>query len=472
MSSLAEKLFTNKDYRKLELHFSSSLKHSTDISLFKIYLKYIKAQQKEVNYIQVYDFILKKLHHHWDVFYFVKEYTKFLKSAPISEDDKIEKTRNIYHSLFLTPMINFKQLWKDYETFEMELNKTTAAKIIAEILPIYQKTFRLYLLYKNMYDFECESIQDNFTFDDFYDIVEIEERNPAGYPNEHLIARLDFIYRFFCEKFEREETYFLWSEFLIKSDKNKEACDLIRKGIERVENNLFLSCYYALIMDENIYEDLIKKVISPSESITLQNSNVDLILINYLSFELKKHGLEKFRSIFKKYLTQEIGPDVFTFVAMTEYFLNQDKEITFKIYTRALQKYPTHLQLQEEFVKFLLEIGDIINARAFFEKFAKTERMVDMVLFYEAKYGNLQDFRNLLQFEALKRPKDVDIIPVRGKEMYYTQFKRNLEFYNLKFGNQDTLSSFMEKINAIRGIKYPSFDKQIIVDLLRTINLE
>lgn len=472
MSSLAEKLFSTKDFRKLEIHFSNSLKNSTDISLFKVYLKYIKSQHNEVNLIPVYDFILKKLSHHWDIFYFIKPYIAFLRSAQISEDDRIEKMRSIFHASFLTPMVNFKSLWKEYETFEMDLNRTTGAKMISEVMPIYQKTSRLYLLYKNMYDYENECFQDKLSFDDYYEILEIEERNPAGYAKDHFVSRLQFLYGFFCERFEREETYFLWSEFLIKADRNKEAIDLIKTGMEKLEGNLFLSCYYALISDLNIYEDLIKKIISPSDSITAQNQNVDIILINYLSFELKKYGLEKFRSILKKYLTQEIGPGVFIFAAKTEFFFNQDKNITFRIYSKAIQKYPDHLPLQEEFIKFLLTIGDIINARAFYEKFTKTEDLTNLILFYESKYGNIADFRNTLQVDPVKGCNETYLGCFKRREMFYVQFKRNLEFYDLKFGNKDVLSLFVDCINSVKGLRYPSYDKSIVIDLLRRIKIE
>lgn len=472
MSSLAELLFINKEYRKLELHFSTSLKNSTDISLFKLYFKYIKQQNKEVDLSQVYDFILKKLTHHWDIFYLVMDYVRYLKAAHIPEDDKITKIRSVFHSMFLAPMTNFKILWKEYENFEMDLNKTTAVKIIGEVSVVYQKTYRLYLLYKNMFDYDMENIQDHFTFDDFYEIVEMEERNIPGYPKELLTERLHFMYAFFCEKFEREETYFLMSEFLIGVNKLNDACELIKKGIDKVEKSMFLSFYYALIADVNIYEDLIKKIIEPAESITLQNCNVDLILINLLTFELKVSGLEKFRAVFKKYLLQEIGPNVYIYVAMTEYFLHNDKAIPFKIYTKALQKYPKCLRLQEQFIRFLLQIGDMVNARAFFENFTKTDNLISMMLFHEMKYGNISDFRNLLTHEPVKKYSETNAVCLNAKEMYFVQFKKNLEFFELKFGNQDVLSSFLDVINSVKGVKYLNINNQVLIDMLKNINVE
>ncbi|KAM0688364.1 Cleavage stimulation factor subunit 3 [Conglomerata obtusa] len=464
MSSVAESLLAQKEFVKLTAHFASSLKSSCDIILFKTYLEFITKQNKPINMFEVYEFTFKKLKHHWDMYEFINEYIDLVqKDVKISDDDKIDKIRKTYKMFFNSPMRNFAQLWKDYETYETQLNKATAKKIISDILPQYQKTYRLYLLYKNILNYDNIYVQDLLTMDNFYGVLEIEEKNVPNYDSAIFLERFDFIFRFFAEKLNNDEVYFFWSEFLLKNNLINEAVDVCKRGIQNIKNNFFMICYSSMISGEDFFKELIVEQFK--DKIDIQNNRTDLILINYLSFLYKTKGIEVFRNCFKQFIEKEIGPFVFSFVADLEYFATQKKEIPFRIYIKALQKYPENINLQKEFIKFLLKIGDLVNSRAFFEKFIKTKGLCLLMMEHEIKYGNISKFREINALECVNDEQFDDKHIYNGKEGQYKRCKSMFELYDLKYYTKNFIEIFIENINEVATECF-IFKNNCVIELL------
>lgn len=470
MSSIAESLFDQKDYHKLKLHFESHLKISCDIRLFKTYLKYINMQSQQINLYEVYEFIFKRMKFHWDIYPFISQYISILnKDTNVSESDKISKIRAIYHKFLTMPMESFSQLWKEYEAFEINLNKTTAKKIIADVLPLYQKAFRLYSLYKNIINKNAEYFQDRITMDVFYNILEIEEKNIPDYDKNTFLERIDFVYSFFAEKYGREEIYFCWSEFFNKNYKEETTVqNICKKGLEALPNNLFFICYASLVSKNNFYTTIIEDLNKNLE--TMQNEKNDLLLINYLSFEYKINGIEAFRAVFRRYIETEIGPHVFVFVANLEFYILQNKDIPFRIFMKALQKYTNNLFLQESFIVFLLRTNDLINARAFFEKFEKTEVLCSKMMEYEMLFGSVEKYRDLLALKPIKLDKPQENKFYDGKEGNYLSFKNSIQFYGLKFDQKSIIEEFLDRIKTVETNCF-KFDNSCIVQILQRLEI-
>ncbi|KAM0678965.1 Cleavage stimulation factor subunit 3 [Binucleata daphniae] len=497
MSNIAETLFEQKDFHKLKLYFESNLKISCDIRLFKTYLKYINnvqshVQSQQINLYEVYEFIFKRMRFHWDIYPFINQYINILNNdANVSESDKICKTRGLYHKFLSTPMLNFSQLWKDYENFENSLNRTTAKKIISDILPFYQKAFRLYSVYKDILNISKEYFQDRLTMDVFYNLMEVEERNIPDYDKNTLLERIDFIYSFYAEKYSNEEIYFCWSEYFSKQTKvvenqmqnntnkynNATVQDICRKGINAMPNNLFFICYASLTSKTNFFTEtfanktsnLIDELENNLES--MQNEKSDLILINYLSFEYKTNGIDAFRSVFKRYIEKEIGPHVFVYVANIEYYTLQNKEIPFRIYMKALQKYTNSLFLQESFIDFLLKTNDLMNARAFFDKFTKTESVCKKMMEYEMMFGSIDKYRDLISIVPVKTDNIAEPQKVyKGKEKEYMSFKNSIQFYGLRFDQKSIIEDFLNKIREVE-VNCLKFDNACVVQILQRLEL-
>lgn len=471
MSTTAEILFNSKEYHKLELLFSSQLKTSTDFNLYKTYLKYTKQNQHSVNLFDVYDFIFKKLKHHWDIYFFIDNFIDFIRNSSLSDEEKVEKMRKIFHAFFLIPMHSFKELWMEYEGFENDLNKMTAKKVISDILPYYQKTHRLYTLYASNYDYEGPCVQDKFVFEDFYDIVEMEEKNIPVYSSEFLFERMTFIYRFFCQKFQREEAFFLYSEYLIKNNKISEAKEVVKNGIKECENSLFLYCYYGSVFDDHLFEEALSNLMPNDALLVEQNDQIDLLIINYLACMLRNKGLDEFRNVLKIYMSQEIGPGVFIYAAQAEHFTLQNKDLPFRIFTKALQKYPNSTILQKEFLQFLLNTGDIINARAFYDQFAKTTEIDDFMIEFERKFGNYENIRKIEETYTPSKTKAKPQVKRKNLERKYMSFKDSYEYYNLTFHVDDVLTPFVESLKVVNEFKYLKWDKDILIDLLKSIKI-
>lgn len=469
MSTTAETLLHNKEYHKLELLFFSTLKTSTDFNLYKTYLKYIKQNQHNVNLFDVYDFIFKKLKHHWDVYYFIDDFIDYIRSSSLNDEEKVEKMRKIFHSFFFIPMYSFKELWIEYEGFENDLNKMTAKKVISDIQPYYQKTHRLYTLYASKYDYVGPCVQDKFIFEDFFDIIEMEEQNIPAYSNEFLFERMNFIYKFFSQKFKREETFFLYSEYLVQNGKVDEAKEVVKNGIKDCEDSLFLYCYYGSVFDDNLYNEALSKLLDGSDIITEQNDLVDLVVINYLASVLRKKGLEEFRITLKTYINQEIGPCVFIYAAQAEHFSIQSKDLPFRIFTKALQKYPKHTVLQYEFIAFLLQTGDLINARAFYEQFERSAKIDELMIDAESKFGNYDNFRKMVDnFSSNTTQKDINPI-TKPSERRYLIFKNSFEIYNLTFEVDNILAPFIDSLKGVKKFAYLQWNKDALIEMLKTI---
>ncbi|KAM0674226.1 hypothetical protein GVAV_002300 [Gurleya vavrai] len=466
MSNEAETLFSQKEFTKLKQLFATQLKTSTDIHLFKTYLNYLAMQNKPYNIYEVYEYIFKKLRHHWDIFEFINDYNTFLqKDTKIQEDEKIEKIRKVFNMFLNTPMKNFNLFWKNYENFENNLNKITAKKIIDDALKKFQNTYKLYLIYKNLLDYNCNFVQDNLKLDNFYAIIEAEEKNLACYSDEFLIERVDFVYKFFAEKYPKEEIYSAWSEFLIKNNKKDEALNVCKNGIKALGNNLFLICYASNACNHDFFEDFFN-----TAEYSFQNDLNDLMLINYLSLTYKKSGLESFRNLFKGFLGKPIGPHVYIFAAQTEFFALQNKDIPFKLYLKAISEFPSNNDLKEKFVNFLLQIGDFANARAFFDQFEKTNSICRLMAEYEIFYGSFEKYREINFINEEKNEPDYFMIKEIGKEGDFLRYKNFIQFFNIKFDQKNVLDDFLYAIKNIKS-EFLIFDNFCVIEALKNIEI-
>ncbi|EJW05269.1 hypothetical protein EDEG_00665 [Edhazardia aedis USNM 41457] len=474
MLNYAETLMKNEDYKKLHDYLEANLKTSTDVRFLRVYIEYIKVQARHVDLPKVYDFVLKRLYHHWDVFSFFKEYIKILQEdVKLSEEERNEIIRANFHKLFLTPMNNFNTLWKEYEAFENEVNKGTAKKMLADVLPIFQKTFRLYTLYKNYLNYSQKLTQDQIVFDDFFEILDIESRNVAFFDEKHLKARMDFIFNFFSQHFDKEEIYFTWAEYLKKEGNVDEALSVVKKGIEKVDDKFFLYCYYGTLSNVHLFDKAFEHYNSEFGESKAQNDIYDILVINHLNFILKNENLSAFRTLFIEYVFKEIGPQVFIFVANAEYFTLNDKDIAFRIFTKALEKYPDNVDIQEAFVKFLIKANDLANLRALFETFEKTQSICTMVAEFEFMYGKYEKFREVIKY--IKRdslPKEQNLLSMTFKNQFekdFNLFKRNIFSINLKDNTNPLFKQFLEKVSHI---SLPKINSDSVIEFLRTLKLD
>lgn len=81
-----------------------------------------------------YDFVIGSVGIDRDSGQLWKDYIQFIKSGPgqvggsgWQDQQKMDQLRKAYHRAITVPMSALTDLWKDYDQFEMSLNKTTVS---------------------------------------------------------------------------------------------------------------------------------------------------------------------------------------------------------------------------------------------------------------------------------------------------------------------------------------------------------
>lgn len=140
----------NELYR-LEQIFNKSLLHVPHVSLWSIYLDYIRrrhnlnttdpAAQTQARAVitSAYDFALQKIGLDKDSAQIWTDYIQFIRSGPgiiggstWQDQQKMDTLRKAYHRAINVPMAAVTALWKEYDQFEMGLNKLTGRKFVQE----------------------------------------------------------------------------------------------------------------------------------------------------------------------------------------------------------------------------------------------------------------------------------------------------------------------------------------------------
>ncbi|OBT56818.1 hypothetical protein VE04_04371 [Pseudogymnoascus sp. 24MN13] len=133
--------------------FGKSLLTVPHVQLWSVYLNYIRRRNDLTNDVtgsaratisQAYDFVLANVGIDRDSGKIWQEYIQFIRSAPgqiggssWQDQQKMDQMRKAYQRAVCVPMSNVNALWKEYDQFEMSLNKITGRKFLQEKSPSY-----------------------------------------------------------------------------------------------------------------------------------------------------------------------------------------------------------------------------------------------------------------------------------------------------------------------------------------------
>lgn len=130
---------------RVEQIFSKSLLKNHNTALWSVYLDYVRrrnnvmtdttgAARQTIN--QTYDFVLNVIGIDKDSGQVWQDYIDFLKSAPGTvggsgwqDAQKMDLLRKAYQRAICVPTQVVTALWKEYDSFEMALNKATVSLI-------------------------------------------------------------------------------------------------------------------------------------------------------------------------------------------------------------------------------------------------------------------------------------------------------------------------------------------------------
>lgn len=133
----------NDNFSFAESLFGKSLLTVANIQLWLVYLNYIRRRNDLTNdatgvarttITQSYDFVLNNIGIDKDSGRLWQEYIQFVRGAPgqiggssWQDQQKMDQLRKAYQRAISVPMSSLNALWKEYDQFEMSLNKITAS---------------------------------------------------------------------------------------------------------------------------------------------------------------------------------------------------------------------------------------------------------------------------------------------------------------------------------------------------------
>ncbi|TAQ85540.1 hypothetical protein B7494_g6137 [Chlorociboria aeruginascens] len=141
------------NFSAAEQIFGRSLLTVPNVQLWSVYLNYIRRRNDLTNDVtgtkrttisQAYDFVLSTIGIDRDSGRIWQEYIHFIRSAPgqigggsWQDQQKMDQLRKAYQRAICIPMSSVNGLWKEYDQFEMGLNKMTGRKFLQERSPGY-----------------------------------------------------------------------------------------------------------------------------------------------------------------------------------------------------------------------------------------------------------------------------------------------------------------------------------------------
>ncbi|KAK2609135.1 mRNA 3'-end-processing protein rna14 [Conoideocrella luteorostrata] len=133
--------------------FGRCLMTVPNVKLWTLYLNYIRRRNDLTNdasgqarrtVTQSYEFVIDNIGVDRDSGNIWQDYVHFIKNGPgqvggtgWQDQQKMDQLRKAYHRAIAVPMSTVNNLWKEYDQFEMGLNKVTGRKFIQERSPGY-----------------------------------------------------------------------------------------------------------------------------------------------------------------------------------------------------------------------------------------------------------------------------------------------------------------------------------------------
>lgn len=133
----------NDNFTAAETIFGRSLLTVPNVALWSLYLNYIRRRNDLMNdatgvaratVTQSYDFVLANIGNDKDSGKIWHEYIQFIRMAPGTiggstwqDQQKMDQLRKAFQRAINVPMSTLNAIWKEYDQFEMSLNKITVS---------------------------------------------------------------------------------------------------------------------------------------------------------------------------------------------------------------------------------------------------------------------------------------------------------------------------------------------------------
>ncbi|XP_003741616.1 cleavage stimulation factor subunit 3 [Galendromus occidentalis] len=442
-------------FDRVEKLFTRCLIKVLNMDLWKCYLAYVKETKASLpsyreKMAQAYDFTLDKMGMDVTSYSVWNDYVNFLKSVDAvgsyAENQRITAVRKVYQKGVHNPMTNIEQLWKDYVTYEQNINPLIAEKMIADRSRDYMNARRVSKEYgdnsrginKNMPSVPPQGNPEEMRqLEQWKKLIAWEKSNPLRSEDTSLVTRrVMFAYEqcLLCLG-HHADIWLQAAQFLDERSRDaadrgdptlaKQYAEDAAQMYERAVSGLLSKCqllYFAYADFEEGRNNHEKVHTIYNRLIEIQDVDPTLAYVQYLKFARRAEGIKSARQVFKKAREDDrSNHHVYVAAALMEYNCSKDTTIAVKIFELGLKKYGGNSDYVLAYIDYLSHQNDDSNTRVLFERVLNSgqlsaEKSLDIwnkFLEFESQIG---DLTSILKVEKRRAAAIEKLKEFEGKE--------------------------------------------------------
>ncbi|KAJ4465788.1 hypothetical protein C8J55DRAFT_538496 [Lentinula edodes] len=377
-----------KTFPEAEHLFQRFLKvTSPSVNLYTSYLEYIRYihtgvdTQSQRIIRKAYDFAIKSIGGDKNSGNIWCDYIAFLKSGEISlstSEEQQKIVRKAYQRALQTPLDNIDKIWRDYESFEFHVNRSTAREFLNNMLPAYTQARSvgrdlanhldaLYLEVPLTANSKLEislptvpsfTISERQLVGKWKNYLKWEESNPLKIEEERKTdfhTRIQIAYKkAFVRMRFYPEIWFMAYHWMDSVGRPKEAIAILKTGLEANPSSFLLTFAYVEVLEvmknhaqaHAIYEQFLQlqkaSIVElhgrvdeekPSKHSPLTRKDYALVYITYMRFVRRTEGVEASRSLFRKARRDMYASwEIYAAGAIMEYHHSRNQVIATRIF--------------------------------------------------------------------------------------------------------------------------------------------
>lgn len=427
----------SKMFDQVEKLFKRCLTSVLNLDLWKTYLTYVReTKEKQQNYREkmdkAYEFALDNIGLDLQSYQIWNDYITFMRNFEVqgsfAENQRITKVRKIYQRGVITPMSNIESLWKDYNTYEQNINALVAKKMIDDRNKEYinarratkeLESFQRVLLKNSPAIPPVGSADERKQLDSWRKYIEWEKSNSLRIEDKlTLTKRVIFAYKqCLLVMGHHPELWYEAAQYLVRMSREMvdsgdmnggknlgdQASELYRRATNiLMKQNPLIHFAYANFEEgrgkfEKVHQIYTKLTDIPSMDPTLT-------FIQYMRFARRAEGIKAARQVFR--LAREDGRikfHVFIAAAWMEYYSAKDKNLAIKIFELGLKRFSDKPEYVRQYMDFMSNMNDDNNTRVLYERVLtedltngdKMESVWNKYLEFECNVGDLQSMQKV-----------------------------------------------------------------------------
>lgn len=444
-----------RNFERVEKLFQRCLMKILNIELWKLYLNYVKETKASLptykeKMAQAYDFALDRIGMDIHSYPIWNDYVNFLKGVEAvgsyAENQKISAIRKVYQRGIITPMTGMETFWKDYISFEQNINAIIAEKMSMERSRDYMNARRvakeLEVQIRGI-NRNAPSIPPGGTPEERKQVelwqryIAWEKSNPLRTEDTALLTkRVVFALEqcLLCLG-HHPDIWYQAAQFLEYSCKilaekgdvnasklfSEEAANMFERATSTLLNkNMLLYFAYADYEEGRLKYEKVHQIYNKYLEIT--DVDPTLAYIQYMKFARRAEGIKSARAVFKKAREDPRSKyHLFVCAALMEYYCSKDKNIAFRIFELGLKKFGAIPEYITCYIDYLSHLNEDNNTRVLFERVLSSgslepEKSVDIWNRFLEFESNIGDLQSIVKVEKRRSEVLSKIKEFEGKE--------------------------------------------------------